>query len=165
MSGNSNPFEKKTEGVFFFKSSNPYEFYDFLNDKNMDDKQDVWGTLIFPQNAKKPCPLIIPIHGSAGLREGHHTHMVNLLEAGFAVFRIHHFESRGVISIVENQTAVTLATMITDAFRALSMLTLHPGIDSSKIGIMGWSLGGSTCLLYTSPSPRDRTRSRMPSSA
>ena len=25
--------------------------------------------------------------------------------------------------------------------------------------------GGKTCLLYTSPSPRDRTRSRMPSSA
>ena len=24
---------------------------------------------------------------------------------------------------------------------------------------------GSGCLLYTSPSPRDRTRSRMPSSA
>ena len=24
---------------------------------------------------------------------------------------------------------------------------------------------GATCLLYTSPSPRDRTRSRMPSSA
>ena len=24
---------------------------------------------------------------------------------------------------------------------------------------------GNTCLLYTSPSPRDRTRSRMPSSA
>ena len=27
------------------------------------------------------------------------------------------------------------------------------------------SVSGSTCLLYTSPSPRDRTRSRMPSSA
>ena len=26
-------------------------------------------------------------------------------------------------------------------------------------------IGCSTCLLYTSPSPRDRTRSRMPSSA
>ena len=26
-------------------------------------------------------------------------------------------------------------------------------------------LMGSICLLYTSPSPRDRTRSRMPSSA
>ena len=29
--------------------------------------------------------------------------------------------------------------------------------------VMGW--GRVTCLLYTSPSPRDRTRSRMPSSA
>ena len=26
-------------------------------------------------------------------------------------------------------------------------------------------IGYKTCLLYTSPSPRDRTRSRMPSSA
>ena len=26
-------------------------------------------------------------------------------------------------------------------------------------------IGKDTCLLYTSPSPRDRTRSRMPSSA
>ena len=28
-----------------------------------------------------------------------------------------------------------------------------------------WIDGCYTCLLYTSPSPRDRTRSRMPSSA
>ena len=28
-----------------------------------------------------------------------------------------------------------------------------------------YSVGGKICLLYTSPSPRDRTRSRMPSSA
>ena len=37
----------------------------------------------------------------------------------------------------------------------------------SKAGIPVISIlhGSSTCLLYTSPSPRDRTRSRMPSSA
>ena len=30
----------------------------------------------------------------------------------------------------------------------------------------GWAvLGADTCLLYTSPSPRDRQKSRMPSSA
>src|SRR5665811_1547946 len=28
-----------------------------------------------------------------------------------------------------------------------------------------WIVEGTSCLLYTSPSPRDRTRSRMPSSA
>ena len=35
------------------------------------------------------------------------------------------------------------------------------GEEEKKFGIKG----SSTCLLYTSPSPRDRTRSRMPSSA
>ena len=33
-----------------------------------------------------------------------------------------------------------------------------------RIGL-GTLVCGNTCLLYTSPSPRDRTRSRMPSSA
>ena len=32
-------------------------------------------------------------------------------------------------------------------------------------GIESWPYNPLTCLLYTSPSPRDRTRSRMPSSA
>ena len=30
---------------------------------------------------------------------------------------------------------------------------------------IGWQWVSKACLLYTSPSPRDRTRSRMPSSA
>ena len=33
------------------------------------------------------------------------------------------------------------------------------------IGLAPAAHGGNSCLLYTSPSPRDRTRSRMPSSA
>ena len=36
----------------------------------------------------------------------------------------------------------------------LQMLEITPALDALK-----------GCLLYTSPSPRDRTRSRMPSSA
>ena len=34
-----------------------------------------------------------------------------------------------------------------------------------KIGVKIHVVPGEVCLLYTSPSPRDRTRSRMPSSA
>ena len=34
-----------------------------------------------------------------------------------------------------------------------------------KVGIIDFTKGDLGCLLYTSPSPRDRTRSRMPSSA
>jgi len=39
--------------------------------------------------------------------------------------------------------------------------------DGEFVAVLGFSGSGKTtfCLLYTSPSPRDRTRSRMPSSA
>ena len=49
---------------------------------------------------------------------------------------------------------------------------LEATIEDEEAGIQGhskkWQLvrdGLNYCLLYTSPSPRDRTRSRMPSSA
>ena len=38
-------------------------------------------------------------------------------------------------------------------------------ISGTVTDASGRILSGQTCLLYTSPSPRDRTRSRMPSSA
>ena len=40
------------------------------------------------------------------------------------------------------------------------------GAVAAQIGYDGYQFATCTsCLLYTSPSPRDRTRSRMPSSA
>ena len=38
-------------------------------------------------------------------------------------------------------------------------------LDNLPIRYAGYSPCFRSCLLYTSPSPRDRTRSRMPSSA
>ena len=51
--------------------------------------------------------------------------------------------------------------------------TMHStGNVLSKSDVIGWAMSDDInddksriCLLYTSPSPRDRTRSRMPSSA
>ena len=42
-------------------------------------------------------------------------------------------------------------------------LILHPMAEDAKEAT--GSMGDDTCLLYTSPSPRDRSLSRMPSSA
>ena len=41
---------------------------------------------------------------------------------------------------------------------------INPMLFEFQRDIVRWSLRKG-CLLYTSPSPRDRTRSRMPSSA
>ena len=38
-------------------------------------------------------------------------------------------------------------------------------IDKYAIAVAKYNYPNMICLLYTSPSPRDRTRSRMPSSA
>ena len=53
----------------------------------------------------------------------------------------------------------TFSIEVVDRTTALLLEVLE---DSSSTGC-GGSVNG--CLLYTSPSPRDRTRSRMPSSA
>ena len=45
---------------------------------------------------------------------------------------------------------------------ATSLAEIDDAVDRIIAGMEGKPL---TCLLYTSPSPRDRTRSRMPSSA
>ena len=42
---------------------------------------------------------------------------------------------------------------------------LLPPLKNALARLPAFTVTLSTCLLYTSPSPRDRTRSRMPSSA
>jgi len=44
-------------------------------------------------------------------------------------------------------------------------VVIHEVLAHSDGGVEDWIELHNTCLLYTSPSPRDRTRSRMPSSA
>ena len=54
---------------------------------------------------------------------------------------------------------------------ALKQALIDAMREDPDIFVIGEEVGryggayGVTCLLYTSPSPRDRTRSRMPSSA
>ena len=51
------------------------------------------------------------------------------------------------------------------SFAGCSPEILIPSLASETKSIRIGSGGVMLCLLYTSPSPRDRTRSRMPSSA
>eukprot|EP00656_Telonema_subtile_P036094 TRINITY_DN4005_c0_g1_i3.p1 TRINITY_DN4005_c0_g1~~TRINITY_DN4005_c0_g1_i3.p1 ORF type:complete len:185 (+),score=36.90 TRINITY_DN4005_c0_g1_i3:216-770(+) len=59
----------------------------------------------------------------------------------------------------KNQVLAALAAGVQHVVLLSSMGTTEPDGFLDKMG-HGWD-----CLLYTSPSPRDRTRSRMPSSA
>ena len=133
------------EGDIFYDSASPFEFFDILN-ATKQKTQKVFGTLVLPEVKKDSYPLVICMHGSMGWRGHHHEHSVNFLNNGFAVFRVNSFDARGVVSIVEDQIQVTLATVLADCFNALKLLSDHPDIDSNQIYIAGWSLGGSTAI-------------------
>src|SRR5665811_2214426 len=49
-------------------------------------------------------------------------------------------------------------------YRLLATLIDEGLVERASDGTGRYLIGLETCLLYTSPSPRDRTRSRMPSS-
>ena len=51
------------------------------------------------------------------------------------------------------------------AFNTILSQILYMIFVSFSIAVSTSSLLGDVCLLYTSPSPRDRQKSRMPSSA
>ena len=61
-----------------------------------------------------------------------------------------------------NTNADTIASEIAIAMSKYYNVTLKYCFDKSGVLM---DQNSNTCLLYTSPSPRDRTRSRMPSSA
>ena len=71
--------------------------------------------------------------------------------------------------------AAAITPMLARAFALGCRIQTGPEMSRAQVGTIGLFLGvmdaaeaqraGGPCLLYTSPSPRDRTRSRMPSSA
>ena len=69
------------------------------------------------------------------------------------------------ITAIALAAALGLSACASDG--ASSTIEANAGVDFEvEVGVAPVFDGcDTTCLLYTSPSPRDRTRSRMPSSA
>ena len=65
----------------------------------------------------------------------------------------------------KTNTNLSIVEQITAGYKAQS---IAGGAQTTTLSVSDGSTGATlahSCLLYTSPSPRDRTRSRMPSSA
>ena len=70
----------------------------------------------------------------------------------------------GEISMFYDPMITKLCTWGED--RGVAMTTMRDALDTFELDGIGHNIPFlQACLLYTSPSPRDRTRSRMPSSA
>ena len=61
-------------------------------------------------------------------------------------------------------TLISASTFVIGAIEFFAMIDRPEASRAVTQKLFTW-ISVDTCLLYTSPSPRDRTRSRMPSSA
>ena len=131
------------------KSASPFEIHHILTDLERCPETMIESDLFIPQG-DGPFGCVIALHGSKGWADHHQDHIDGWLDAGLAVCKVNSFTSREIDSTVEDQLSVTHAMMVVDVFRTRSALAQDPRIG--KIGIAGWSLGG-TVALYSAWSP------------
>ncbi|MDA7810659.1 dienelactone hydrolase family protein [Flavobacteriaceae bacterium] len=132
-----------------FKSANPFSFHDVITDLKNQETQEVFGNLVIPYdslNPEKKYPLVFGVAGSLGWKKHHYEYLIMYQDLGFATFELNSFKSRRIESTVGDQTQVTTAAMVLDAYKALEILSDHPNILKNKISITGWSLGGAVTL-------------------
>jgi dienelactone hydrolase len=103
--------------------------------------------LLLPKTATGRVPAIIISHGSGGVRdrrEGAYARAFNGL--GVAGVIVDSFTPRGIRSTVNDQSTVTDAEMLGDTVAVLKVIAAHPRIDPERIGLIGFSKGGTVAI-------------------
>jgi dienelactone hydrolase len=107
----------------------------------------VSGELFLPPGADK-VPALVIHHGSGGVSEARELRYAReIVQMGVATLVIDSFKPRGITSTVRDQSTVTGNEMLADEFAALKALAAHARIDGKRVGVIGFSKGGTAALL------------------
>ena len=107
----------------------------------------VSGELTLPPGAAR-VPAMVIAHGSSGVSVTNRDWARLFVANGIAAFVVDSFTGRGVSETATNQDLLSTWSNAADAMKALALLSTHPRIDPSKIGVIGGSKGGQVAL-YT----------------
>ncbi len=100
-------------------------------------------------------PVILALHGCGGMLDsqgkpnGRVRSYVRLLRtAGWHVLFVDSLTGRGFTSVCgQSGSTVSPLDRVVDVQAAIAWLTQQPGVDAQRMGILGWSHGGSLAVL------------------
>ena len=142
----ADPVDSLTDGRsgrIEFNSLTPANYLQLI--RRTAPKATVVGTLTLPPGNER-VPAMVIAHGSGGVRDIDHGWASFLNENGIAGFVVDTFAPRGINDTVANQSVLSVAANVADAFSALRLLATHPRIDPNRIGVMGFSRGGDVAV-------------------
>ncbi len=134
--------------VIEYKSGTPAGFRQFTTRNYAIDSVTIKAFLTLPDHVQGQVPAMVVVHGSGGVtdsREGEWAR--RLKEIGVAALVIDSFGPRGISETATDQSKLSFSVNVADALNALKALASDPRIDKNRIGIIGFSKGGSVALV------------------
>ena len=106
------------------------------------------GWLYLPDlpQGKGRVPAVVLMHGCGGPKVPSHRWAEQLNAWGYAALVLDSFGPRGIAQVCSEPAKLSSPARTADAYGALQFLQGQRGIDPDRIGLMGWSHGGSSAL-------------------
>jgi dienelactone hydrolase len=103
--------------------------------------------LFMPAQADNPAPVMVVLHGSAGLKPAFVELARQFTAMGVAGVALDSFGPRKIGSTVQDQRKLPEQAMLADAIRTAQELANNPKIDADRIGLVGFSKGGTVAIM------------------
>jgi dienelactone hydrolase len=112
------------------------------------ESESIYGHLFRPASAPRAKrPAMVIVHGFGGVSDAREGFWARELAAfGVAALVIESFTARGAGSSIEDQSRISTAKGVRDAYAALAYLGQQDFVEPTRIGVMGMSWGGSVAL-------------------
>ncbi|GEP58488.1 hypothetical protein RSO01_56540 [Reyranella soli] len=93
-----------------------------------------------------PFPAVVVMHSCSGITDNTRTWATRLVNWGYAALIVDSFGPRNSRSVCENVDSIPTRVRAQDAHNAATYLRTLPNIQAERIGIIGFSHGGSSTL-------------------
>jgi len=115
------------------------------------------GLTFFKPKSSEPQAAILVLHGAGGVDSGNAyvRHMASAVAtAGYSTFLVEYFDRTGTVYADERTMRANAERWVETLTDAVDFISNQPGIDSDRIGVFGYSLGGYLAVALAARDPR-----------